>query len=86
LVGLAAVDKPKNSCGGKIRIDPDRIKQEQFAMKPKLTKTVLLRITPEELAQIEAKAAAEDRSISNCLRQLVKAGMSAAGSEQRATA
>lgn len=50
--------------------------------KTKLTETVRLRVSPAELAQIEAKAASEDRSISNCLRQLVKAGMSAAGSVQ----
>jgi uncharacterized protein (DUF1778 family) len=54
-------------------------------MKPKLTETVQLRITPEELAQIEAKAAAEDRSVSNFLRQLVKAGI-AVGSEQQQAA
>ena len=54
--------------------------------KARLTASVLVRLTAAELAQIEAKAASEDRSISNCLRQLVKAGMSAAGSEHRATA
>lgn len=53
-------------------------------MKPKLTETVQVRITPEELAQISARAAAQDRSISNCLRQLLKAGMTAAGEQQAA--
>jgi hypothetical protein len=52
--------------------------------KTKLTETVQLRITPEELAQIEAKAAAEDRSISNCLRQLVKAGIAVDSEQQHA--
>jgi hypothetical protein len=60
---------------------------ERFSMaKSKLTETVRLRISPEDLAQVEAKAAAEDRSISSCLRLLVKAGMSAAGSEQQQAA
>jgi hypothetical protein len=54
--------------------------------KARLTASVQVRLTPAELAQIEAKAAAADRSISNFLRQLVKAGMSAAGSEQRQAA
>jgi hypothetical protein len=57
---------------------------ERFSMaKSKLTVTVRLRISPEDLAQ---EAAAEDRSISSCLRLLAKAGMSAAGSEQQQAA
>ena len=54
--------------------------------KPKLTETVQTRVTPEELAQIEAMAAAEERSISSCLRLLVKAGMSAAALERQQAA
>jgi len=54
--------------------------------KPKRTVAVQLRITPDELAQIEAKAASEDRSVSNFLRQMVKAAMSAAGSERQQAA
>jgi len=54
--------------------------------KSKLTETVRLRISPEELAQVEARAAAEERSVSSCLRRLVKAGMSAAGSKQQQAA
>jgi hypothetical protein len=47
-------------------------------MKAKLTEQVQTRLTAEELAQIEARAAAEQRSVSNCIRQLVKLGMTAA--------
>jgi hypothetical protein len=54
--------------------------------KTKLTETVRLRVSPQELAEIEAKAAAEERSVSSCLRRLVKAGMSAVSSEQQQAA
>jgi hypothetical protein len=52
-------------------------------MKARRTKTVQLRVSEAELEQIEARAAAEDRSISNCLLRLIKAGMSASNSEQQ---
>ena len=55
-------------------------------MKPKLTETVQVRLTPQELVAIETIAENENRSLSNCLRQLVKAGMTATGFEQRAAA
>jgi hypothetical protein len=57
-----------------------------MAKAARLTESVQLRFTPAELAQIEARAAEEDRSISNCLRQLVKAGMSAVSSERQQAA
>ncbi len=50
-------------------------------MKPKLTETVQVRLTPQELVAIETIAENENRSLSNCLRQLVKAGMTATGFE-----
>jgi hypothetical protein len=71
---------------GRLDLHSRQRNMECIAMKSKLTETVQVRITPEELAQISAKAASEDRSISNCLRQLVKAGMSAAGSERQQAA
>jgi hypothetical protein len=52
--------------------------------KARLTESVQVRLTPAELAQLEAKAAAEDRSISNCLRQLVKAGIAVDAEHQHA--
>jgi hypothetical protein len=55
-------------------------------MKQRLSEKVQVSLTPSELLQIESMAAAEERSVSNTLRQLIKAGMTAAGSEQRATA
>lgn len=54
--------------------------------KTKLTETVRLRISSEVLAQVEARAAAEERSVSSCLRRLVKAGMNAVGSEHQQAA
>ena len=54
--------------------------------KTKLTETVRLRISSEVLAQVEARAAAEERSVSSCLRRLVKAGMIAVGSEHQQAA
>ena len=54
--------------------------------KPKRTEAVQLRVTPDELAQIEAKAASEGRSISNCLWQMFKTAMSTAGSDQQQAA
>ncbi len=52
-------------------------------MKPKLTETVQVRLTPQELVAIETIAENENRSLSNCLRQLVKAGMTATGFEHQ---
>jgi hypothetical protein len=54
---------------------------EQFAMK---TKVVSLRLTPSEVAQIEAKANAEDRSVANILRLLVRAGLAVDTHQPRA--
>jgi hypothetical protein len=52
--------------------------------KSKLSEKLQLRVSKAELEQIEAKAAAEERSISSCLRLLVKAGMTAGSEQQRA--
>lgn len=53
-----------------------------MAKPNKLTKQVPVLFPEEEYEQVTARAAAEQRSVSNCIRNLVRLGLSAANQQQ----